>query len=81
MFSGTEKNFDSAILLNFNDDDCSQRFGQVIEAFKALIKDDMLHAYKKEHDFGSSNDGKNIGYNLYVFDITYQKKFRKCPTK
>ena len=28
-----------------------------------------------DSDFRSSNDGHNIGYNLYVFDIRYQKNF------
>ena len=28
-----------------------------------------------DHDFRSSNDGNDFAYNLYVFDIRYQKKF------
>ena len=35
----------------------------------------MLEPYISEHDFRSSNDGNNMGYNLYVFDIRYQKVF------
>ena len=72
---GTEKYPDSAILLNYNDDDYSQGYGQIKEAFKALTKVDILQSYISEHDFRSSNDGNNIGYNIYAFDIRYQKNF------
>ena len=61
---GTEKYPDSAILLNYNDDDYCQGYGQIKEAFKALTKDDILQPYISEHDFRSSNDGNNIGYNI-----------------
>ena len=70
---GTEKYPDSAILLNYNDDEYSQGYGLIKETFKALTKDDILQPYISEIDFKSSNDGVNIGYNLYVFDIRYQK--------
>ena len=72
---GTEKYPDSGILLNYEDDDYSQRYGQIREAFKALTKDNILQPYISEHDFRSSNDGNNIGYNIYAFDIRYQKNF------
>ena len=72
---GTEKYPDNSILLNYNDDDYSQGYGQIKEAFKALTKDDILRTYTSEHDFRSSNDGNNIGYNIYAFDIRYQKNF------
>ena len=72
---GTEKYPDSGILLNYNDDDNSQGYGQIKEAFKALTKDNFLQQYISEHDFRSSNDGNNIGYNMYAFDIRYQKNF------
>ena len=72
---GTEKNPDRGILLNYNDDDYSQGYGQIMEAFKALTKDNLLQHYISEHDFRSSNDGNNIGYNIYAFDIRYQKDF------
>ena len=39
---GTEKYPDSATLLNYVDDDHSQGYGQVKEAFKALTKDNIL---------------------------------------
>ena len=62
-------------MLNYNDDDYSQGYGQIIEAYKALTKDNLLQQYISEHDFRSSNDGNNIGYNVYAFDIRYQKNF------
>ena len=72
---GTEKYPDSGILLNYNDENYSQGYGQVKDAFKALTKDSLLQPYISEHDFRSSNDGNNIGYNIYAFDIRYQKNF------
>ena len=72
---GTEKYPDSGILLNYSDDNYSQAYGQVKEAFKALTKDNLLQQYISDADFRSSNDGNNIGYNIYAFDIRYQKDF------
>ena len=72
---GTEKYPDSSILLNYNDDDYNQGYGQIKEAFRALTKDDILQPYISDMDFRSSNNNNDIGYNLYVFDIRYQKKF------
>ena len=72
---GTEKYPDTAILLNFGDDDYSEGHGQIKEAFKALTKDNILQPYITEDDFRSSNDGDNIGYNIHSFDIRYQKNF------
>ena len=43
---GTEKYPDSGILLNYNDDNYSQGYGQIKEAFKALTKDTFFnHIY------------------------------------
>ena len=72
---GTERYPDTGILLNYNDDDYSQGYGQIKEAFKALTKDDILQPYICEDDLISSNDGDNIGYNIHAFDIRYQKSF------
>ena len=58
--------------MNYNDDDYSQGYSQFIEAIRALSKDDILKPYISDNDFRSNNDGDNIGYNLYVFDIRYQ---------
>ena len=79
---GTERYPDSAILLNYDDDDYSQGYGQIKEAFRALTKDDILQPYKTEADFRSSNNGNEIGYNIYAFDIRYQKNFENAqPVK
>ena len=67
---------DSGILLNFDDDDYSQGYGQIKQTFKALTKDNILQLYISELDFRSSNDDNDIGYNIYAFDIGYQKSFK-----
>ena len=79
---GTERYPDSGILINYDDDDYSQGYGQIKEAFKALTKDDILLPYISEDDFRSSNEANNIGYNIYAFDIRYQKNFENAqPVK
>ena len=73
---GTEKYPDAGILLNYDDDDYSQGYHQIKEAFKALTKDNILQPYISDDNFRTSNAAANdIGYNLYVFDIRYQKDF------
>ena len=72
---GTERYPDSGILLNYDDDDDSQGYGQIKEAFKVLTKDVIFKPYITEDDFRTSNEGNNIGYNIYAFDIRYQKNF------
>ena len=72
---GTEKYPDSGILLNYNDDDYSQGYGQIEEAIRALTKDNILQPYISEDDFSSSNKGNNVIYNIHVFDIRYQENF------
>ena len=73
---------DIGILLNYDDDDYLQGNGQIKEAFKALTKDDILQAYIPEDDFRSSKEGNSIGYNIHVFDITYQENFENAqPVK
>ena len=73
---GTKKYPYSAILLNYADDDYNQGYRQIKEAFRALTKDDILQSYISDEDFRSSNNNNDIGYNLYVFDIRYQKAFQ-----
>ena len=73
---GPEKYLDAGILLNYDDDDYSPGYHQIKEAFKALTKDDLLQPYISEEDFRSSTAMANdVGYNLYVFDIRYQKNY------
>ena len=79
---GTERYPDSVILLNYDDDDYSQGYGLIKEAFRPLTKDDILKPYITDADFRSSNEGNNIGYNIYAFDIRYQKNFENAqPVK
>ena len=67
---------DAGLLLNYEDDDYAHGYHQIKEAFKALTKDDILQPYTSEDDFRSSNVAANdVGYNIYVFDIRYQKKY------
>ena len=75
---GAENYLDSGILLNYDDDDCSQRCAQIKEAFKAVTKDNILQPYKSEDYFRSSNDGDNFGYNVQNFVIRYQKNFESA---
>ena len=75
---GTERYPDSGILLIYNDDDYSQGYGLIKEAFKALTKDDILQPYITEDDFRSSNEGNYIGYKIYAFAIRYQKNFENA---
>ena len=48
---GTEKHPDAGILLNYDDDDYSQGYHQIKEAFKALTKDAILQPYISDDDF------------------------------
>ena len=72
----TEKCPDSAILLNYDDDDYSQGYGLMKEAFKALTKDDILEPLISEHDFRSSNNGNDVGYN-FTFSTKDTRKILK----
>ena len=75
---GTEKYPDAGILLNYDDDDYSQGYHQIKEAFRALTKDDILQPYISDDNFRTSNVAANdVGYNLYVIDIRHQKNFTK----
>ena len=67
-------------MLNYDDDEYSQGYAQIKEAFRALTKGDILQPYISGNDFRSCNYDDNIGYNLYVFDIRYQKNFESAQT-
>ena len=72
----TEKYPDAGISLNYDGDDYAQGYHQIKEAFKALTEDDILQPYISEEDFRSFNLAANdVGYNLYVSDIRYQKSY------
>ena len=66
---GSEKHPDSGILFNYDDDDSSQGYSEVKEAFRALKNDNTLQPNMSEVHFRSSNDGDNICYNIHSFDI------------
>ena len=75
---GTEKYPDSSIIINYDDDDddYSQDYGQIKEAFRALTKNDVLKPYMSLDKFRSSKiRADDVGYNLYDFDIRYQLNF------
>ena len=62
--------------MNYVDDDYSQGYSQIKEAVRVLTKDDILQPYISDDDFRPSNIRvDDVGYNLYVFDIRYQRNF------
>ena len=61
--------------MNYNNDDYNQGYGQIKQAFRALTNGDVLQPYISDHDFRSSKNNNDMGYNLYVFDIRCQKDF------
>ena len=70
---GTEKYPHAGILLDSYDDDYSQGYRKIEEAFKASTEDDILQPYISEEDFRTSNvRAADVGYKLYVFDLRYQ---------
>ena len=78
---GTKKYPDSNMLLNYDDDNYSQGCDQFKEAFKALTKDAILQPFISDADFRSSNvRTTDVGYNLYVSDIRFQKNFTNSQT-
>ena len=75
---GTVKYPDAGISLNYADDDYSQGYHQIKEASKALTKGDILQPYISEDLRTSNVRAADVGYNLYVFDIRYQKNYTAC---
>ena len=54
----------------------SEGYHQNEEVFNALTQDNILQPYISDDEFRSSNvRADEVGYNLYVFDIRYQKNF------
>ena len=74
----TEKCPDKIIFLNYDDNDYSPDYGQIKEVFRAPKKDDILKPDISDKDFRSSNDDNDLGYNLYVIDIRYQKNLESA---
>ena len=70
---GTEKYPDAGILLIY-DENYSQCYAQIKEAFRALTKNHILQPYILDDNFRSSIvRDDDFGCNLFVFD----KRFRK----
>ena len=67
--NGTEKKPHSAFLLHYDDDEYSQGYGQIKEVFRAVTKDDILQPQISDNDLGSSDNGEDIGYDIYVSDL------------
>ena len=73
---GTESYPDSGIIVNYDDDDYSQGYSQIIEVFRALTKDNILTPFISDDNFTSSNvRADDFGYNIYAFDKRYQQIF------
>ena len=73
----TENYSQSGILLNYDDDDKSQGYSRIKEAFRALTEENIKHSYISDNDFRSSNvRADDVGYNLYAFDRRHQQVFR-----
>ena len=70
---GAEKYPVSDLFLNYDDDDHSQGYSESEEALRAFTKSDIRQPYISVNEFRSSNEANAIWYNLYVFDIRYQK--------
>ena len=62
--------------MNYKNDNCSVGYGQINETFRALTKDDSLQPYISDDNFRTSNiRADDVGYNIYVFGIRYQRSF------
>ena len=46
--------------------------------FRSLTEDDILQPYLSDLDFGSSSNANDIGYNIYVSDLRYQKNLESA---
>ena len=66
---GTEKYPDASILLNYDDDVCSQGDSQIKEAFRALTKDDNLQTNTSDPDFRSSNVRVHDVVTIYTLSL------------
>ena len=82
----TEKYPNSAILLNYNNDDYNQRYGEIEEASKAVTKDDILKPYISDNIFRLSSsiflDYSNAGdgFCFIRFRYTISEKPRISST-
>ena len=65
VLSALKKTPDSSVLFNCDDDEYSQGYGQIKEAFRISTNDDILQPHSSDQDFRSSNIRADVvGYNL-----------------
>ena len=63
-------------MLSYDDDEYAQGYSQIKEVFRALTIDNIFQPYISDTGFRFSNVRDDVvGYNLYVFDMRYQKNF------
>ena len=60
--TGAEKNPDSVLKLNYDDEEYSQVIGQIKQVFRYLTKDDNFHLHIIDHDITSSNIGDGVNW-------------------
>ena len=73
---GLEKYPDSGLLINYDDNEYSQVYSQIKEAFRASTKNDILQPFLSDENLGSSNvRADDIGINLNVFDIRFRQNY------
>ena len=66
-----KKQPDAGILRNYNYIEKSQGYDQIEEAFRALLKDNLLQLLIPDLEFRFSNDGNKIGKLCIFPDIRY----------
>ena len=67
--------------INYADNDYSQGFCQIKEAFKCLTEAYLLQPYESHQKFGSTNKDNAVGYFSYVCDMGYEKKIHCSSNK
>ena len=65
-------------MLNFDDDDYSQGYGQNKEALRSQTRNDVPEPFISDNDFRSPKNTNDIEYNVYIFDIRYQKNLESA---
>ena len=50
-------------------------YGEIVSCFKRSNEDNLLELLKTQADFNRENNGNEIGYKLFVFDVRYQQDY------
>ena len=66
-----KKDTNAGILLTCSDDDDSQGYSKIKEAFRALTEDAVFKTVIFEGETRSSSEVIGLGYNLFLFDKKY----------